>query len=94
MSVESARRREPYTRIVPYLAGVFDYFDVVYRSDEEETYRPFMKKPGSDELYASYPTRRTYQMSDHLPMWVELHIDFAREYLEEMEATIQRRLDG
>ena len=32
-------------------------------------------------------------MSDHLPMWVELHIDFAREYLDEVEANIQAHLD-
>jgi hypothetical protein len=25
---------------------------------------------------------RTYQMSDHLPMWIELRVDFSREYLE------------
>jgi hypothetical protein len=31
-------------------------------------------------------------MSDHLPMWVELHIDFAREYLDEVETDIQTRL--
>jgi hypothetical protein len=32
-------------------------------------------------------------MSDHLPMWVELHIDFSREYIEEMENAIQKRLE-
>jgi len=25
---------------------------------------------------------RTYQMSDHLPLWIELRIDFSQEYLE------------
>jgi hypothetical protein len=89
-----SRRRESYTRILPYRAGVFDYFDVVFRMDEEDTYRPFMRKPGSDDFYSSYARWRTYQMSDHLPMWVELHVDFAREYLEEVEAEIQARLDG
>jgi hypothetical protein len=29
-----------------------------------------------------------------LPMWVELHIDFAREYLDDIEADIQTHLDG
>jgi hypothetical protein len=32
-------------------------------------------------------------MSDHLPMWVELHVDFAHEYLEEVEAEIQACID-
>jgi endonuclease/exonuclease/phosphatase family metal-dependent hydrolase len=89
-----SRRRKTYTRILPYRAGVFDYFDVVYRLDEEAIYHPHMHKPDSDESYASYATWRTHQMSDHLPMWVELHIDFAREYLEEMEVDIQAQLDG
>jgi|ERR1044072_3542443 hypothetical protein len=25
---------------------------------------------------------RTYQMSDHLPMWIELRVDFSPEYLK------------
>lgn len=87
-------RRKTYTRIIPCRAGVFDFFDIVYRSDEEETYRPFMHKLGSDEFYSSYTQWRTYQMSDHLPMWIELYIDFTREYLDEVEADIQAILDS
>ena len=90
-----SRRRKTYTRILPYRAGVFDFFDVVYRTDEKDIYHPFMRKPGSeDDFYSSYTRWRTHQMSDHLPMWVELHVDFAREYLDEVEADIQTRLDG
>jgi exonuclease III len=87
-------RRKTYTHILPYRAGVFDFFDVVYRTDEEDTYRPFMRKPGSDDFYSSYASWRTHQMSDHLPMWVELHIDFSREYLDEVQADIETHLDG
>jgi len=87
-------RRKTYTRILPYRAGVFDFFDVVYRTDEEDTYRSLMRKPGSDDFYSSYASWRTHQMSDHLPMWVELHIDFAQEYLDEVEADIQTHLDA
>ena len=90
---ESSRRRT-YTHILPYRAGVLDFFDVVYRTDEEATYRPFMRKPGSDDFYSSYAKWRTYQMSDRLPMWVELHVDFAQQYLEEVEAEIETRLEG
>jgi len=86
-------RRKTYTRIRPYRAGVFDFFDVVYRTDEENTYRPFMRKPGTDDFYSRYSDWRTHQMSDHLPMWVELQIDFAQEYLDEIEADIQAELD-
>ena len=87
-------RRKTYTRIIPYRAGVFDYFDVVYRSDEEDSYHSFMRKTDSNEYYSSYATWRTYQMSDHLPMWVELHIDFAEQYLDEVEADLQAQLDS
>ena len=31
--------------------------------------------------YKSY--WRTYQMSDHLPMWIELRTDYGKEYLSE-----------
>lgn len=88
----SARRRR-YTHIVPYRAGVFDYFNVVFRSDEEAIYRPAMRKPGSDDTYASYATWRTHQMSDHLPMWVELKIDFTEEFLDEVDGEIAQRLN-
>ncbi|HET6369816.1 MAG TPA: endonuclease/exonuclease/phosphatase family protein [Nitrospiria bacterium] len=87
-------RRKTYTRIIPYRAGVFDYFDVVYRTDEEETYHPFMRKADSTEFYSSYATWRTYQMSDHLPMWVELQVDFAGDYLDDVEADLQARMNG
>ena len=33
-------------------------------------------------LRAYYEDWRTFQMSDHLPLWVELQIDFADRYLE------------
>jgi len=87
-------RRKAYTSISPLRAGVFDYFDVVYREDEEAVYRPFMRKPDSDDVYDSYSGWRTYQMSDHLPMWVELQIDFGKEYLTAIAADLQARLDG
>jgi hypothetical protein len=31
-----------------------------------------------------YRLWRTYQMSDHLPLWAELRIDFADDYLREL----------
>ena len=32
-------------------------------------------------------------MSDHLPMWVELHIDFTDAYLDEIEAQLDAHAD-
>jgi hypothetical protein len=56
-------------------AGVFDFYEHVYRLAEHETYLP-----GSTE--AKFKEWRTYKMSDHLPMWIELTSDFSDEYLK------------
>ena len=74
-------------------AGVFDYFKTVFRDEDEQLYVPDMGEAynttssGKDRSESSkksyYKTSwRTHQMSDHLPMWVELQIDFGKEYLE------------
>ncbi len=72
-------------------AGVFNFFEHVYRDDEEQTYRPEMgpsyvkKSSGEDrserEKHNYYKQWRTHQMSDHFPLWLELKIDFGEEYL-------------
>ena len=73
-------------------AGVFNFFDVVYRSDEWKAYNSELRKMEKYRSYAEdedskrkryYKTYwRTYQMSDHLPLWMELKINFSGEYLE------------
>ncbi|HYP26313.1 MAG TPA: endonuclease/exonuclease/phosphatase family protein [Blastocatellia bacterium] len=72
-------------------AGVFNFFEHVYRKDEQSVYAEDMgkaylqAKDGSerDEKGRTryYNDWRTFQMSDHLPMWIELKINFGREYL-------------
>jgi hypothetical protein len=57
-------------------AGVFDYFEHVYRADQEDAYTSERNGRGS-----SYEQWRTYRMSDHLPMWIEFSIDDADAYL-------------
>ena len=75
-------------------AGVFDYFKTVFRDtpEDKEIYLDYMdeyeiKKDGEPRSERSkknyYQTYwRTHQMSDHLPMWVELKIDYSDEYLQ------------
>jgi hypothetical protein len=65
-------------------AGVFDYYQSVFRDKDEKAYRSLMGKA------KKYNDWRTYQMSDHLLMWVELRIDFAKEYLGQLGATPAR----
>lgn len=58
-------------------AGVFDFFDHVYRLEDQAAYAAERAaKPGR-----SFKDWRTYRMSDHLPMWIELGIDDADAYL-------------
>lgn len=74
-------------------AGVFNYYKTVFR-DTPEDKAIYMKhmteyektkegKPRTEESKATYYQTywRTHQMSDHLPMWVELKIDYSDEYL-------------
>lgn len=67
-------RQRGYAKLEVVGAGVFDYFEQVYRMDEAATYRP-------DASASAYKQWRTYKMSDHLPMWIELRNDFSEEYL-------------
>jgi endonuclease/exonuclease/phosphatase family metal-dependent hydrolase len=77
-------------------SGVFDYYKTVFRPEDEAIYVPAMGdayemtssgKPRKDKsaYYTDY--WRTFQMSDHLPMWVEILIDYSDEFL-------QRKLDS
>lgn len=71
-------------------AGVFNYYQSVFRAEDESSYAMDMgaayistsdglARKNQSTYYRAY--WRTYQMSDHLPMWVELRIDYSDEYL-------------
>lgn len=61
-------------------AGVFDFYEHVYRyGDEAEYANERVIKPGR-----SYKDWRTYRMSDHLPMWIEFGVDDGDAYLESL----------
>jgi exonuclease III len=71
-------------------AGIFDFYQVVYRVEDEVEYADVMgdayqkTEDGKPRKNPSdyYKTKwRTYQMSDHLPMWVEIKIDHTDSYL-------------
>jgi hypothetical protein len=74
-------------------AGVLDFFESVYREEDHAAYASQM--PASYETKSDGTPRtdaekqkyfktywRTYQMSDHLPMWVDLLIDYTDDYLD------------
>ena len=75
-------------------AGVFDFYDIVYRNQDEDIYidamgKAYLKtskgkvrsKAKKTQYYKTY--WRTHQMSDHFPMWIQLRTNFGREYLNE-----------
>lgn len=61
-------------------AGVFDYYEHVYRNTDEQVYSSAWKRTKA----RGFREWRTYQMSDHLPMWVEFRIGNADEYLKKL----------
>ena len=68
-------------------AGVFKVFESVFRPKESEIYYPLGKHngkwPETPEKRKKYFQKewRTWQISDHLPLWIELKIDFTEKYL-------------
>jgi endonuclease/exonuclease/phosphatase family metal-dependent hydrolase len=72
-------------------AGAFNYYKSVYTPDEFETYAGLPgATPESVNHWDSATEKqkyyekewRTWQMSDHLPLWVQLKIDFSDRYLQ------------
>jgi len=78
-------------------AGTFDFRDAVYREEDFEAYHDHMPahlrdfhtqgakkgQPRTEEEKRAYYNREwiTWQMSDHLLLWVELKVDFTNDYL-------------
>lgn len=75
-------RTTGYTRLDIIGANIFDYFEYIFRNEDEPEYR--LEGVDANGLGESsrYSTWRTYKMSDHLPMWIELRTDFGEEYLQ------------
>jgi exonuclease III len=78
-------------------SGVFNPYRSIFNADQREIYYPLMRNrdileldesgvahdtPANRDYYLD--TWRTFQLSDHLPMWVELKIDFSEKYLLDM----------
>ena len=82
-------------------AGAFDFSESVYTVEDLEIYRKFFTpesliythpktkqvRPKTEKEIMTYflSIFRTNEMSDHLPLWVELKIDFSNQYLEKLK---------
>lgn len=71
-------------------AGVFTLYESVFREADWKTYFDISniqdKWGDTDAKRKNYFAKkwRTWQMSDHLPLWVELNIDFTDKYLKQI----------
>jgi exonuclease III len=73
-------------------AGVFDFYDIVYNESEKqkyyEDYASIMKANGKVYNKTLFEKKfnewKTYQMSDHLPLWVEFDVNYSDEYLKSL----------
>lgn len=78
---------DPQTRLRTSRAGVFDFSDILYKNDDEAVHAHAMERSAPIQYKKArdkrkfYKTWRTFQVSDHLPLWVELQTDFANAYL-------------
>ena len=73
-------------------AGVVPIFERVFTDEQFPSYKTFVREKTSagrnasneDELRSAYHSWRTYQFSDHFPMWVRLQTDGSSTYLERL----------
>lgn len=69
-------------------AGTFAFFDTIYKESDALLYKDLMPEKQTkgrtekqiERYFKTY--YRTFQLSDHQPLWVELRIDFSDEYLK------------
>lgn len=72
-------------------AGCFRWQDYVFRDDADyAAYKPLMPTKTKTGKAAktdnkAYKTWRTWQMSDHLPLWTEIKMDFTESYLTSLK---------
>ena len=73
-------------------AGVFDLYDIVFNDDEKhlyyEDFKNIMKTNGKSITKTAYEKAfgewKTFQISDHLPLWVEFDINYSEAFLNNL----------
>lgn len=85
--------RVPDPRFKTTTGGIIDIYEDVFRdtSDDVALYAPLMPKfdpnASAAKTRAAYLEWRTWQMSDHNPLWVEILTDYADHYLSEFASS-------
>ena len=68
-------------------AGAFDFTETLYTPQDLSQYREYfdekyVNEKTEQQIEKYYLTKwRTFEMSDHLPLWIELKVDFSNQYL-------------
>jgi len=71
-------------------AGAFNFAETIYPLEDVGIYAKYFDARFTEgkteaEIEEYYrETWRTFQMSDHLPLWVELRVDFSDQYLQKI----------
>jgi endonuclease/exonuclease/phosphatase family metal-dependent hydrolase len=87
---------DPKNRLRSSRAGVFNFTHTIYGDHEAKAYKRAMQRSAKRQFRAAknkaafYKNWRTFQISDHFPLWLELKTDFANAYL----ATVMRGKKG
>ena len=72
-------------------AGVFELFKKIMTAADFQSYEsdskasPNGKEKTGDALKKYYRSWRTYQLSDHNPLWARIHVNASGEYLDHLE---------
>lgn len=72
--------------------GVVNFYDAIFK--DADMYKPlaegmYQRKGKAMPQNWNFENWRTYQMSDHLPLWIELKIDFTDQYLETLKSKVE-----
>jgi endonuclease/exonuclease/phosphatase family metal-dependent hydrolase len=86
----AVRVKDPRFKVLA--GGMVPVFDYVFRDDDIEIYSEQIpaEDPETDKKFkattieARYRKWRTWQMSDHVPLWIEIGTDFSDDYLREL----------
>ena len=80
-------------------SGAFDFTKSVYRDKDYEEYIQVMAekkgvyRTGDEALDYFHSEYRIDQMSDHMPLWVQLKVDFSAKYLQSTLKEAKKKLE-
>ena len=86
----AVRVKDPRFKVTT--GGVLDVFSDVFRDEDESVYRTHVPKKDKETDAAHkatdpqklYEKWRTWQMSDHSPLWIKIESDFADDFLNKI----------